>query len=51
MREMARDLNVNEKTIGTVVKKDLKAKSRARVKRQLLTVKSARLERCKVLLN
>ena len=33
--------------------KDLKAKSRARVKRQLLTAKTkaARLERCKVLLS
>jgi len=53
MREMTRSLNVNEKTIRTVVKKDLKAKSRARVKRKLLTVrtKAARLEKCKVLLN
>ena len=53
MREMARSFNVSEKTMRTVVKKDLKAKSRARVKRQLLTAKTkaARLERCKVLLS
>lgn len=51
MRKMAKEANVSEKTVRRVIKYDLKAKSRARVKRHLITdrIKEARLDRCKKL--
>ena len=53
MRGMARDLNVSEKTVRRIVKKNLKAKSFARNQKFLLTdrIKISRLERCKKILN
>ena len=52
MRKMAKEAGVSDFTIRKVVKEDLKAKSRARTKRQLITrnQKEARLERSKKLL-
>ena len=53
MRGMARDLNVSEKTVRRIVKKNLKAKSFARNQKFLLTdrIKISRLERCEKILN
>jgi transposase len=53
MRGMARDLNVSEKTVRRIVKKNLKAKSFARNQKFLLTdrIKISRLERCKKIMN
>ena len=51
MRKMARELKVGATTVRKVVKDDLKAKSRARTKKQLITesCKLKRLVRCKKL--
>ena len=53
MRGMARDLNLSEKTVRRIVKKNLKAKSFAQNQKFLLTdrIKKARLDRCKKILN
>lgn len=53
MRKMAKQANVSEATVRRVVKYDLKGKSRARVKRHLITdrIKAARVERSKKLLS
>ena len=50
MRKMARELKVGATTVRKVVKDHLKAKSRARTKKQLITesCKLKRLERCKI---
>ena len=50
---MAKELSVSEHTIRNVVRKDLKANSRARIKKHLVSpiVKEERFERSKKLLN
>lgn len=52
MRGMARDMKINECTMRKIVKKDLKAKSRARCQRHIISgqAKAKRLERSKKLL-
>jgi hypothetical protein len=53
IRQAARELNIDERTARDICKKDLKVKSRARIKKQLInqSSKEKRLERSKILLN
>ena len=53
MRQMAKDLNVSERTIRRAIRDDLGAKSRARTAKHLISEDSKvkRLDRCKRLLN
>lgn len=53
MRLMAREAGVSEKTVRRVVKFDLKAKSRVRERRHLITerIRRLRVERCKKLVS
>jgi inhibitor of nuclear factor kappa-B kinase subunit alpha len=53
IRQMARELQINEKTARTICKEDLGLKSRARMKKQLVnqSCKEKRLDRSRKLLN
>ena len=53
IRKMVKELSASEHTIRNVVRKDLKAKSRARIKKHLVSpsVKEKRFERSKKLLS
>jgi hypothetical protein len=53
MRQMARELNIHKKQVREVVKLDLKAKSRARIKKHLVSQasKEKRLKKLKILVN
>jgi transposase len=53
IRQCARELKIDPKTARLIAKKDLKVKSRARIKKQLINQSSQekRLERAKILIN
>jgi hypothetical protein len=53
MRQMARELKISERSVRDIVKLDLKAKSRARTKKHLVTqvAKDKRFEKSRKLLN
>ena len=53
MRKIAKEAGVSEGTIRKIIKYNLKAKSRARTRRHLITdsIKASRLQRSKRLLN
>jgi hypothetical protein len=53
IRQIARELNIDERTARDICKRDLKVKSRARIKKQLVNQSSRekRFERSKLLLN
>ena len=53
MRQLAREAGVSENTVRQVVKLDLKAKSRVRERRHLVTerIRRLRVERCKKLVS